>query len=141
MSSSVPEAARQAQLAVARAHETGQRLVVYGDLRDPVGFLPRSVDDTRALARKVLGPLIAHDKRNDNDCDLIRSVRVFLRNDRALQKSADELGVHRQTLAYRLRRAEELTGLKPTATEGSAMLWLALSAADRANLSLDEIID
>lgn len=139
--SSVPEPARQAQLAAARAHETGEHLVAYGDLQDHLGFLPRSVDDTRTLARKILGPLVAHDKRNDNDCDLIRSVRVFLRNDRALQKSADELGVHRQTLVYRLRRTQELTGLKPTATEGSAMLWLALSAADRANLSLNEIVD
>ena len=139
--SSVPEAARQAQLAASRGHETGQRLVVYGDLQDHAGFLPRSVDDTRALVRKVLGPLIAHDRRNDNDCGLIRSVQVFLRSDRALQKSADELGVHRQTLVYRLRRVEELTGLKPTATEGSAMLWLALSAADSANLSLDDVID
>ena len=95
---------------------------VYGDDQDDVGFLPRSVDDTRILARKVLGPLIAHDKQTNSE--LVSSVRVFLRNDRPWQRSADELKIHRQTLVYRLRRVEELTGLKPTSTEGSAMLLL-----------------
>ena len=137
--SSVPEAARQAQLALARAHEQGQQLVVYGEDQDDVGFLPRSVDDTRILARKVLGPLIAHDKQTNSE--LVSSVRVFLRNDRTWQRSADELKIHRQTLVYRLRRVEELSGLKPTSTEGSAMLWLALSAADRAHICLDELVD
>ena len=66
---------------------------------------------------------------------------MFLRKDRAWQRSADELKIHRQTLVYRLRRVEELTSLKPTSTEGSAMLWLVLSAAERANLCLDELID
>lgn len=137
--SSVAEAARQAQLAVARAHEQGQAVNVYGDDRDDVSFLPRSIEDTRTLVRRVLGPLITHDK--DNEGSLLESVRVFLRNDGAWQKSADELNIHRQTLVYRLRRVEQLTGLKPTSTEGSAMLWLTLSGAERAKLSLDDLLE
>jgi purine catabolism regulator len=125
----VPESARQAQLALARAHEQGQQVVVYGDDQDDVGFLPRSVDDTRILARKVLGPLNAHDKQTSSA--LVSAVRVFLRNDRARQRSADELKIHRQTLVYRLRRVEELTGLKPTSTEGSAMLARCLRGRPR----------
>ncbi|MEN0136222.1 MAG: PucR family transcriptional regulator ligand-binding domain-containing protein [Rhodococcus sp. (in: high G+C Gram-positive bacteria)] len=137
--SSVAEAARQAQLAVARAHEQGRTVNVYGEDQDEVGFLPRSIDDTRTMVRRTLGPLIAHDKHNEGE--LVESVRVFLRNDGSWRKSADELGIHRQTLVYRLRRVEQLTGLKPTSTEGSAMLWLALSGAERAKLTLDELID
>ncbi|NDV03848.1 PucR family transcriptional regulator [Rhodococcus sp. IEGM 248] len=137
--SSVAEAARQAQLAVARAHEQDQTVNVYGEDIDDVGFLPRSMEDTRRLVRTTLGPLIAHDKSNEGE--LVTSVRVFLRNDGAWQKSADELKIHRQTLVYRLRRVEQLTGLKPTSTEGSAMFWLALSGAERAKLDLDELID
>jgi sugar diacid utilization regulator len=51
-----------------------------------------------------------------------------------------DLGVHRQTLVYRLRKAEQLTGLKPTSTRGAAMLWLALQAADSAHLSLHDLM-
>ncbi|MDF3312446.1 PucR family transcriptional regulator [Rhodococcus koreensis] len=137
--SDVAEAARQAQLAVARAHEQGLTVNVYGEDDDEIGFLPRSVEDTRRLVRDILGPLILHDRTNEGD--LVSSVRVFLRNDGAWQKSADELKIHRQTLVYRLRRVEQLTGLKPTSTEGSAMFWLALSGADRTKLTLDELIE
>ncbi len=137
--SDVAEAARQAQLAVARAHEQGLTVNVYGEDDDEIGFLPRSVEDTRRLVRDILGPLILHDRTSEGD--LVSSVRVFLRNDGAWQKSADELKIHRQTLVYRLRRVEQLTGLKPTSTEGSAMFWLALSGADRTKLTLDELIE
>ncbi|MBY4575494.1 hypothetical protein ACN94_18195 [Gordonia paraffinivorans] len=137
--SSVVEAARQAQLAVSRAHELHRPIYVYGEDTEDGGFLPRSVEETRRFVRATLGPLIAHDKHSDSD--LVKSVRVFLRHDGAWQRSADELGIHRQTLVYRLRRVEQLTGLKPTSTEGSAMLWLALTGAERANLDLDELVD
>ena len=83
------------------------------------------------MVRTTLGPLIAHDKSNEGE--LVTSVRVFLRNDGAWQKSADEFNIHRQTLVYRLRRVEQLTGLKPTSTEGSAMFWLALPRPSAPN--------
>ena len=66
-------------------------------------------------------------------------MRVFLRNDGVWQTSADELNIHRQTLVYRLKKVEQLTGLKPTTTEGSALLWLALTAADRAELPVEDL--
>jgi purine catabolism regulator len=72
---------------------------------------------------------------------LVHSLRVFLENDGAWQKSAEELGIHRQTLVYRLRQVEELTGFKPTSTHGGATLWFALRAADRAGLALDELLE
>jgi PucR family transcriptional regulator, purine catabolism regulatory protein len=138
VNSQVAEAVRQAHLAVARAHERRAKVVTYGE-DDDLGadFLPRSVEDIRRMVRKTLGPLIDYDK--DNDSGLVKSVRVFLRNDGVWQTSADELSIHRQTLVYRLKKVEQLTGLKPTSTEGAALLWLALSAADRAELNLDEL--
>ncbi|MEV0946862.1 PucR family transcriptional regulator ligand-binding domain-containing protein [Rhodococcus sp. NPDC049939] len=137
--SNVAEAARQAQLAVARAHEQGKTMNVYGEDYDDVGFLPSSLEATRRQVRDVLGPLVVHDRTSEGE--LVNSVKVFLRNDGAWKQSADELKIHRQTLVYRLRRVEELTGLKPTSTEGSAMLWLALSSAERSKLTLEELVD
>ena len=137
INSHVVEAARQAQLAVARAHERDARVVVYGDEDRGLDLLPHSVEDIRRMVRKTLGPLISYDKRNDSG--LVESVRVFLRNDGVWQTSADELNIHRQTLVYRLKKVEQLTGLKPTTTEGSALLWLALTAADRAELPVEDL--
>jgi purine catabolism regulator len=137
-STQVSEAARQAQLAAAQALEVGRRHLRYGTGRADTGFLPRTVEDARQLVRRVLGPLVEYDRSHDGT--LVASLRTFLRNDGAWQRSADELGVHRQTLVYRLRKTEQLTGLKPTSTRGSAMLWLALQAADSTHLSPQDLI-
>ncbi|CDP86635.1 PucR family transcriptional regulator [Mycolicibacterium senegalense] len=135
--SHIAEALRQAQLAVARAHDRGLVLSEYGG-EDGQDFLPASVEDIRRVVRRCLGPLIDHDRANDGE--LVESVRVFLRHDGAWQASADALNIHRQTLVYRLKKVEQLTGLKPTTTAGSAMLWLALTAADRAELALEDLV-
>ena len=69
---------------------------------------------------KTLGPLISYDKRND--MGLVESVRVFLRNDGVWQTSATtkhRTGRHWSTA---LKKVEQLTGLKPATTEGSAFL-------------------
>lgn len=138
LNSQLSEAIRQAHLAVARANERRVTLVGYGDDEDStVDFLPHSVEDIRRMVRKTLGPLIDYDRTNE--AGLVDSVRVFLRNNGVWQASADELNIHRQTLVYRLKKVEQLTGLKPTTTEGSALLWLALTAADRTELSLDDL--
>ncbi|ODR22871.1 PucR family transcriptional regulator [Mycolicibacterium porcinum] len=136
VNSHVAEALRQAQLAVARAHERRTAVATYGD-DDGGDFLPSSIEDIRRLVRSTLGPLIEYDRANAGD--LVESVREFLRNDGVWQASADALNVHRQTLVYRLKRVEQLTGLKPTSTEGAARIWLALKAAERAKLSLDDL--
>ncbi|NMO00937.1 PucR family transcriptional regulator [Gordonia sp. TBRC 11910] len=136
LNSQVPEAFRQAHLAVAQANERGCTVAAYGEVAVRADFLPTSVEDTRHLVRNILGPLIRHDA--DAGAELVRSVRVFLDNDGGWQRAADALGVHRQTLVYRLKKVEQLTGLKPTSTQGSALLWLALTAADRAGLDLAE---
>jgi len=137
-STQVSEAARQARLAAAQALEGGRPYVRYGTEEPDTGLLPRGLEDTRHLVRRVLGPLVEYDRAHDGS--LVSSLRTFLANDGGWQRSAEELGVHRQTLVYRLRKAEQLTGLRPTSTRGSAMLWLALQAADRAQLPLDDLI-
>src|SRR5581483_2449214 len=137
-STQVSEAVRQARLAAAQAVEAGRPYLRYGTDEPDAGLLPRSLEDTRHLVRRVLGPLVEYDRAHDGS--LVSSLRTFLSHDGGWQRSAEELGVHRQTLVYRLRKAEQLTGLRPTTTRGSAMLWLALQAADRARLPLDDLV-
>lgn len=61
--------------------------------------------------------------------ELAHTAEVFL--DRAGQagRTAAELGIHRQTLYYRLSRVEQLTGLHLTDGEDRLLLHMALKAA------------
>ncbi|MGF0308964.1 PucR family transcriptional regulator [Rhodococcus sp. IEGM1428] len=138
-SGDVAESVRQAQIAASRATSMGVTAVSYDELEGNSGVFPRSVEDTRRLVVRVLGPLVTHDAASDGE--LVESVRVFLANDSNWQRSADQLGVHRQTLVYRLKKVEQLTELKVTSTKGSALLWLAFEAANQARLSVSELVE
>lgn len=60
----------------------------------------------------------------------IYTIQTWLSHDRSWQKAADALHVHRQTLVYRMRRVEELTGRRLDSSRDLAELWLALHAAE-----------
>ncbi|MFI5568167.1 PucR family transcriptional regulator [Streptomyces sp. NPDC051740] len=72
----------------------------------------------------VVGPLLS-----PAQAELARTAEVYL--DRAGQagRTAAELGVHRQTLYYRLSRIEQLTGLDLDDGEDRLLLHMALKAA------------
>lgn len=133
-SSTPAEAARQARLASTRASEPGNSLRRYDSEDSEIEFFPHSVEDSRRLVSRILGPLIAYDLRHGSD--LLHTVQTFLDNDGAWQTSADLLRIHRQTLNYRLRRVDEICGYSPVSTSGAAMLWLALATADKAGIDL-----
>lgn len=136
LNSQVPEAVKQAQLAAARAVDEGSDVSRYGE-DSYSGVFPQSVEDARGLVNKILGKLLEHDRETGGD--LVRTLSVFLGNDGSWQKSADELMVHRQTLVYRLKKVQKLSGLSATSTEGSALFWLALEAAKRAELPIEKL--
>jgi purine catabolism regulator len=121
--SDFPEAARQAALALAHADGRTAPVIEYQRLPGP---LPRSVAESAELMERYLRPLLDHDRANGTE--LVNTLRRFLDRDGAWQVTATELGIHRQTLVYRLRTVRELTGLHPTSTAGTAKFWLALQA-------------
>ena len=55
-------------------------------------------------------------------------MRVWLELDRSWQRAAAVLAIHKQTLGYRLRRIEELTGRGLTSTEDLTAWWLGVRA-------------
>jgi len=57
---------------------------------------------------------------------------VFLEHNRSWQRSAEILHVHKQTLVYRMRRVEELTGRSLREMSDVVQLWLGLRALDFA---------
>ncbi|MFM9370717.1 PucR family transcriptional regulator [Streptomyces sp. Da 82-17] len=64
--------------------------------------------ELRALVDDALGPLLAYDAEHDGA--LVHSLAVYLRHDRNGVETADELHIHYNTLRYRLKQIERLTG-------------------------------
>ncbi|WP_407561399.1 PucR family transcriptional regulator [Streptomyces sp. 184] len=109
-------------LAAARAARAAPRL-------GPVARWPdigpyRLLTDLPGGVDPVLGRLLepAH-------AELARTAEVYLDHAGQAARTAAALGIHRQTLYYRLSRVEELTGLDLTAGEDRLLLHMALKSA------------
>lgn len=119
-------AVREARWAHDVAVNEQRRTCRYGEQFGVVG--PRSIAEAKMMIERVLGPVIEYD--GERGTDLVHSLTVFLKRNRSWQEAADELFVHKQTLVYRMRRVEELTGRKLGDTGTLAELWFAISALD-----------
>ena len=118
----IGDAVREARWAMESAGTTGANVVTYG-AQGPL-FLPRTVAEGEALVDAILGPLIAYDRANDSQ--LVRSLEVFFSAKKSWQEGARRLDIHKQTLVYRMRRVEELTGRQLSDLDDQTELYLAL---------------
>jgi purine catabolism regulator len=99
-------------------------------------WLPADAAVLRALVERVLGPVLAHDRARRSD--LIRSLRIWLAQDRRTERAARLLSIHKHTLQYRLRRVEQLTGRDLTRVQDTVDMWLALRALEMVGGELKE---
>ncbi|MBY8879497.1 PucR family transcriptional regulator [Actinacidiphila acidipaludis] len=122
----VPEAHQQAERALAVALRRGRNLVEH----DEVGagsVMPLLADDAvRAFAEGLLRPLREHDSTSRGD--LVASLAAWLSHHGQWDAAAADLGVHRHTLRYRMRRVEEILGRSLDDPDVRMELWLALKA-------------
>jgi hypothetical protein len=65
--------------------------------------------DADRFVRQTLGPLVAHPDRSMRD--LLATLSVFCTASHSVRQAAEQLGVHENTIRYRLGRITELTGL------------------------------
>ncbi|MCQ8768735.1 PucR family transcriptional regulator [Streptomyces telluris] len=119
----LPEAWREA-LAAARAAAAEPRLgpvAEWGDIGPyrVLAALPAGAAEDTSV-RPLLAP--AH-------AELARTAEVFLDCAGQAGRTAAALGIHRQTLYYRLARVEQLTGLDLDEGEGRLLLHMALKAS------------
>jgi purine catabolism regulator len=122
----VPDAAHEARWALGTAEAEKRGLARYGD--ETALLLPRSATEAQALVSRILGPLLAQD--GDHGTDYVNTLRVLLDSDRSWQLAAAVLHIHKQTLGYRIKRIEQLTGRGLARTEHLAEWWFALRAHD-----------
>ena len=119
-------ARREAQWAITRAVESGRDMVSYGD--DRTGrWLTNDSADLQTLVDDVLRAVIDYDDAHSGD--LLPTIRTWLEHDRQTDKAAQALHIHPNTLLYRVRRFEQITGRSLASTETLAETWLALRAA------------
>jgi hypothetical protein len=109
-----------------------------GDARQPVEvvcdsdlwtarLLLNSVPDVlrTTFADRVLGPVVSYDDRGAGD--LIPTLAAFFACDGSWSRTADQLGLHINTVRYRIARIERLTGRSVAQTDGMADLYAALT--------------
>jgi PucR family transcriptional regulator, purine catabolism regulatory protein len=124
--SRAPSAVREATWAARVAVTTSRRTARFADatmfsvLRDP--------EEARVVVDRVLGRLLAYDAKHSSD--MVSTLDTYLRCERSWLRTAKELGIHRQTVVYRIQRVEEITSRKVTDTATLAEFWLALRARD-----------
>lgn len=121
---------REALWAVTRAGEAGGAVMRYGG--DSTGrWLAEDPAALRALAADVLGVALAWDRTHRSA--LVPTVRTWMERDRHAETTAHALGIHPNTLAYRLRRFQELSRRDLTSTADLAEVWLALRASEHVS--------
>ncbi len=84
----------------------------------------RQSSELAAFCEETLAPLAEYDAKNGTS--LIETLETFFRCDASLRAAADALYLHRNSLAYRLRRISEITGLNLDHLEDRFRLQLAL---------------
>jgi purine catabolism regulator len=132
---SLPRAAEEAQfVATLQKRERFPRRAASFDSIEDVGemrllYQLRDSNELRQFVADVLGTLEKRDRRGT----LHETLREFLESGGSHVDASTKLGIHRNTLSYRLRRIGELVG-KDVADPGT---WLALHLALRASEMLD----
>lgn len=122
----LPDAAREARWALLTLRPENGRVARY--VEDGDSSFPFEFSSAREVAEHVLGPLLRYDR--DHRSNLVTTLATVLRHNWATTGAAAELFIHRQTLVYRIRRIEELTGRHLRSTEDIVELWLALRALE-----------
>ncbi|MFI7342200.1 PucR family transcriptional regulator [Streptomyces sp. NPDC050085] len=117
---------KQAEQALSVARRRGRILVEHEDVVAG-SVLPLLGDDAvRAFADGLLRALRDHDATGRGD--LVASLRAWLSRHGQWDAAAADLGVHRHTLRYRMRRVEEILGRSLDDPDVRMELWLALKA-------------
>ena len=121
------EAGREALWALGGARQSGAPIHRFGEATEIAG--PASLEADQSLVDQVLGPLLRHDAEHQSE--FVPTLAAFLENRRSWQATAEAMHLHRQTVLYRIKRIEKLTGRNLADTETVALTWLALRARAR----------
>ena len=84
--------------------------------------------ELQLLYDETVAPLVRHDEQSR--ADLLATLRAYLANNCNMNATAAAVLAHRHTIAYRLERIKELSGLDPNESEDRERLGLGLKARE-----------
>ena len=119
----IPGAVAEARTACTDA--TARQQAWYEFQGEQVSLLARSKSESEQIINTVLGPLARAAPRYTSLRD---TLFTFLDNDSSWKMTAEALGLHRQSLVYRLNQVERLTGRSVRRTKDLSDFWLARTA-------------
>lgn len=88
----------------------------------------RDVADLRAFASDVLGSLLEHERTNHTD--YLTTLTVYFGENNSPQRTARKLHMHPNTVAYRIKRIEEITGMSLNSYSDRLIVQVALEIAN-----------
>jgi purine catabolism regulator len=128
------EEARQALLLGRRLHGPGH-VTHFGNLGVyRLIFAVEHLPELRDLYTETLGSLLAYDRQNS--AELVSTLDAFFAANGSPKEAAERLGVHRNTVLYRLDRIREITGYDLD----DAAVRLRLQLALHINLALGDTL-
>jgi hypothetical protein len=92
-----------------------------------LGLLPAVIADRDVgdeILRRIIDPVLAQGKPGST---LLETVARYLENDLRLELTAEQMFLHVNTVRYRLRRFEELTGTSLRHVDDLVQVWWALA--------------
>jgi hypothetical protein len=113
-------------LALVRAGEAAAEQAAAGAWQLLVRVAVADAAALRRLRDTSVGPALAHDA--DRRTDLVGTFRTYLAHGGNMNAAAAAIPAHRHTVAYRLERLRELTGLHPASPEDRERLGLGIKA-------------
>jgi DNA-binding PucR family transcriptional regulator len=120
-----PQALRQARVACLAAAPDSTEVVRFDD--HPVAVLLATAPEAgAAFAQSILGPVLAQPTTDRNV--LLGTLRSWFAQSGSAAAAAEQLYVHRNTVRYRLRRVEELTGRSLADPGAVGQIHVALEA-------------
>lgn len=102
--------------------------VLYADVQLYDLLSPHAQHDSRDVSHPALTVLREFDEKHH--ADLYHTLYFYLKNNQQLQKTADELFVHRNTLRYRLRQIDELIQLDLRQIDNMLRLYMSYQMTD-----------
>jgi hypothetical protein len=119
-----PRSFREAEVVLAMlGRRTGEVVLCYEDLGAPALLLAVPADRLQAYVDAHLGPVLERP-------DLLETLRAWYATQGSRAAVAEQLGIHRNSVGYRIGRLRHLLGCDPLDPPAARRLQTALDAAD-----------
>ena len=82
----------------------------------------------KELREDALAPLRAYDEKHESD--LVATLRTYLKNNGSINKTSEEMYIHKNTILYRMNKIRELLGCGLEDGEERAYYYLAAVAGE-----------